>query len=325
MTLSCVTAAALVTPGTLVDIHAHGGVGHQFGADCRGTLLAIAHHRAQSVERVVASLVTATDAALIDQVGVLAPLVAEGVLAGIHLEGPFLSVARCGAHDRALVRDPDPGLIERLAAVAAAAGAPRAIRHLTFAPERPGAAALVETCARLGIVPAIGHTDADAGTITRAIGRIAERTGSPALVTHLFNGMPAFHHRAGGPAAAALAAAARGEAIVELIADGVHVSPEVVAMVFDLVGPDRVALVSDAMAATGLGDGRYRIGALPVDVRAGTARLVGPDGTLGPIAGSTHTLADCVAWAVGVAGIAPADARRAASITPARAIALSLG
>ena len=119
--------------------------------------------------------------------------------------------------------------------------------------------------------------------------------------------------------------AARGEAIVELIADGVHVSPEVVAMVFDLVGPDRVALVSDAMAATGLGDGRYRIGALPVDVRAGTARLVGPDGTLGPIAGSTHTLADCVAWAVGVAGIALADARRAASITPARAIALSLG
>ncbi|MGB7819092.1 MAG: N-acetylglucosamine-6-phosphate deacetylase, partial [Ornithinibacter sp.] len=142
--------------------------------------------------------------------------------------------------------------------------------------------------------------------------------GGPALVTHLFNGMPPLHHRSGGPVAAALTAAARGEAIVELITDGVHVAPEVVRMVFETIGPDAVALVSDSMAATGLGDGTYRLGSLDVEVTDGIARTT----DTGAIAGSTSTLADCVRWAVEVAGVDPADAERSASITPARALGL---
>ena len=130
------------------------------------------------------------------------------------------------------------------------AGAPGVLRQMTFAPERPGAQVLVDALVAHDITPAIGHTDADAATVTATIGHVVERSGRPALVTHLFNGMPPMHHRAGGPVAAALTSAARGEALVELIADGVHVHAEVVRMVFETVGPQAIVLVSDAMSAT---------------------------------------------------------------------------
>lgn len=300
----------------LLDVHTHGAVGHQFGVDEAGTRAAVAHHRSRGTGSLVASLVSATDADLEHQVGVLAPLVAEGLIAGIHLEGPFLSVARCGAHDPALLRDPDLALVDRLVETCADAGVPQAIRQITFAPERAGADALIDACARHGILPAVGHTDADAALVSRTLARVADATGRPGLVTHLFNGMPPFHHRSGGPVAAALAAAARGEAVVELITDGVHVAPEVVAMVFGMVGPEQVALVSDSMAATGMADGDHRIGALAVEVRDGVARLATDDSAPGSIAGSTATLADCVDWAARGAGVARADALHAATITP---------
>jgi N-acetylglucosamine-6-phosphate deacetylase len=301
----------------LVDIHSHGAVGAQFGHGEEGSRAAAAHHRACGTSAIMASLVTATDDDLWAQVGVLAPLVADGTVLGIHLEGPYLSAARCGAHDPTLLRDPDADFLSRLADRCADLGAPDAIRMVTLAPERDGTDEFIAACAELGVTPAIGHTDADAALVTRAIGRIADATGRPAVVTHLFNGMPPLHHRSGGPVAAALAAAARGDAIVELITDGVHVGPEVARMVFETVGPDRITLISDAMAATGLGDGAYRIGELAVDVREGTARLTGADGIPGSIAGSTATVADCVAWATGVAGVDRADVLRASTVTPA--------
>ncbi len=303
----------------LVDIHCHGAVGSEFGSDAGGSARAAAHHREAGIGLLVASLVSASDTALRQQVGVLAPLVADGTLAGIHLEGPFLSPARRGAHDPAALRDPDVALIDALLEVADAAGAPDAIRQLTFAPERDGSDALVRTLVAHGIRPAVGHTDADAALVARTLAEVAALQGAPALVTHLFNGMPAFHHRAGGPVAAALSAAARGEAVVELITDGVHVAPDVARMVFETVGPDAVALVSDAMVATGLGDGTYRLGSLTVEVTDGTARTI----DTGSIAGSTSTLADCVRWVVEVAGVDPADAHRSASRTPARALGLT--
>ena len=304
----------------LVDIHCHGAVGAEFGATEDGSRSAVAHHHDAGVATLVASLVSAPAQDLLAQVETLAPLVADGTLAGIHLEGPFLAYDRRGAHDPAALAHPDPALVDRLAEAVALAGVPDALRHVTFAPELPGAGDLVRTLVEHGIRPSVGHTDADAATTERALADIAELQGAPALVTHLFNGMPPLHHRAGGPVAAALAAAARGEAVVELIADGVHVSAEVVRMVFETVGPDHVALISDAMSATGLGDGTYRIGSLEVAVDEGTARLT--DG--GSIAGSTSTLADCVRWAVEVAGVPEADVARAATLTPARALALTV-
>ncbi len=311
----------------LVDIHCHGALGEDFGTSDAGTRSAAAHFADQGVTRVVASLVSAPEEVLAARVGVLAPLVAEGVLAGIHLEGPFLAPARRGAHDPAMLRDPDPALVHRLVESAGAAGAPNAVRQWTFAPELPGADRLVAALARHDIRPALGHTDADAETVTRAIDTCLEVTGRPPLVTHLFNGMPPFHHRDGGPVAAALTAAGRGEAVVELIADGVHVAPEVVRMVFETIGPAHVALVSDAMSATGLGDGRYLLGSLEVMVADGTARLVTTDGADGGepgwIAGGTSSLARCLDWAVEVAGVAPSDALLAATTTPIRALGLT--
>ena len=302
----------------LVDIHSHGAVGAEFGLDAEGSRRAAAHHDASGSGTLVASLVSASNSDLHERVAVLAPLVADGTLAGIHLEGPFLSLARKGAHDPLQLRDPDTALIEELVELAASLGAPAALRQLTFAPEREGSDALVRTLVAHGIRPAVGHTDADAALVGRTLAEVARLQGAPALVTHLFNGMPTFHHRAGGPVAAALTAAARGEAVVELIADGVHVAPDVVRMVFETVGPDAVALVSDSMAATGLGDGTYQLGSLTVEVTDGTARTGS-----GSIAGSTSTLADCVRWAIDVAGVDRLDAERSARVTPARALGLS--
>ena len=262
--------AAPFAPAALVDIHCHGALGFAFGDTTAGSREAAAYLAGLGVTRVAASLVSAT------------------------------------AHDPALLIDPDPALVERLALAAADAGAPGAIKQITFAPELPGAADLIPVLAAFDILPAIGHTAADAATVTRLIDVITAQTARPALITHLFNGMPPMHHRKGGPVAAALAAAARGDAIVELIADGVHVVPEVVRMVFDTLGPQRIALISDAMAATGLGDGDYVLGTLPVRVQDGTARLVAPDGSL----------AACVAWAIEVAAIPAGDVLTAATVTP---------
>lgn len=301
----------------LVDLHCHGALGHEFGRDTAGSSVAAAHHRAAGVGSLVASVVSGTPDTLVAQVATLAPLVARGEVAGIHLEGPFLSEERRGAHDPSVLTDPDLRLVEALVATCAEAGVPDAVVQWTFAPERPGSAELVAALARHGILPAVGHTDAPASVVADSLAAIADACGRPPLVTHLFNGMPAFHHRSGGPVAAALASAARGNCVVELIADGVHVAPDVVRMVFETVGPERIALVSDAMAATGLGDGAYTIGTLDVEVAAGVARLADGGSGRGSIAGSTSTLADCVRWAVDVAGLPEADVLIAATTTPA--------
>ena len=306
-----------------LDIHCHGAVGSGFGAAAGGSREAAAHHHRRGVPGVVASLVSATPEATLAQVRVLGPLVADSTLVGVHLEGPFLSPSRAGAHDPRVLRDPDPTLIEQVVEALAAAGAADGLRQVTLAPELPGALDLIGVLAEHGVVPAFGHTAATAAQLRAAVEVAHDRCARAPIITHLFNGMPAFHHRAPGPAAAALAAAARGEAFVELIADGVHLAPETVRMVFEVVGPQQVVLVSDATAATGMGDGRHRIGSLEVTVRGGVARLTTADGSPGPIAGSTVTLADCVTWAVQVAGVSRADAERAAGETPRRALALS--
>jgi len=310
-----------MTPPALgvVDIHSHGGLGAEFGQSEAGSRRAAAYHRDNGTVSVVASLVSAGPDDLATQVATLAPLVADGTLAGIHLEGPFLAMARRGAHDPALLRQPDPALVARLVQVCDDAGAPGALRQWTFAPELDGSAAFARELARHGVLPAVGHTDGTALEVAQTLALVADLTGRAPLVTHVFNGMPAMHHRSGGPAAAALAAAARGEAVVELIADGLHVAPEMVRLVFDAVGADQIVLVSDAMSATGLGDGSFTLGRLAVTVTDAVARLT--DG--GSIAGSTRTLGECVRWAIDVAGVSEHDATRSATVTPRRVLDLA--
>ncbi len=311
-------AERTLLPG-LVDVHCHGGAGGEFGPGHDAARTAAEHHHRRGSTSVVASLVSADPDRLLAGTRTCAGLVAEGVLAGIHLEGPFLSHERRGAQDPDALRDVDPALVEALAATAAAV-ADGALVHMTYAPERPGADALPALLAEAGAVPAIGHTSCDAAAAWEALAaglEHAPRGGRP-LVTHLFNGMPPLHHRLPGPVAACLAQAARGEAVVELIADGVHLDPLTVRMVFDLVGPEAVCLVSDAMAASGMPAGRYTLGGREVEVEDRTVRLV--DG--GSIAGGVATVLELVRVCVEAAEVPLVDAVRAASATPAEALAL---
>ena len=209
--------------------------------------------------------------------------------------------------------------------LAAAGGA---LKTMTYAPELPGAGELVRILAEHGVTPSLGHTDADARTAAASLTEAAAFVGSAAragafgpqarpTVTHLFNGMPPLHHRSPGPAAACLRLAAAGTVAVELIADGVHLDPETVRMVFDLVGAGNIALVTDSMAATGLPDGDYDLGPSDVVVHDGVATLR----SNGALAGGTATLLQVVRSTI-AAGVSPADAVLAATLVPARVLGL---
>jgi N-acetylglucosamine-6-phosphate deacetylase len=237
--------------------------------------------------------------------------VATGEAAAIHLEGPFLAPARCGAQDPRYLRDPDVGLTRDL--LAAGGGH---VRVMTLAPELPRADQVIDLLRDADVTAAVGHTDAAVAVVERAL----SRTGVD-LVTHLFNGMPPLHHRAPGPVAASLSAAARGQCRVELVADGVHLADATVRMTFDLLGPSRVVLVTDAMAAAGMPDGEYELGPQKVTVAGGVARLTGSGQQ--SIAGGTARLLDVVRRTVRHAGVDLVDAVTAASATPASVIGIA--
>lgn len=295
-----------ILPG-MIDVHCHGGGGVGFPeADADGARAAVDFHRRGGTTTMLASLVSAPPAVLMRQAAVLAELRDSGDIDGVHLEGPFLARSRCGAQDPRSILAGDPALFEDI--VAAARGA---VRSMTLAPETSNASALAAAMAARGVLPSFGHTDADAALVTASLPLFGPRVSA----THLFNGMPPMHHRAPGPAAACLAAAARGEMVLELIGDGVHLAPETVSMVVDLVGPEQVTFVSDAMAAAGMSDGAYRLGALDVTVEGGVARLAGESGA---IAGGTATVLDIVRRAVTESGIDLVAAVRMGSDTPAR-------
>ncbi|GAA5048925.1 N-acetylglucosamine-6-phosphate deacetylase [Nocardia callitridis] len=291
-----------ILPG-LVDLHNHGGLGHRFDSvDHAQARAAASYHHATGTTTLLASVVTGPVEEMVAQIAMLGELAREGVLAGIHAEGPFLSHARCGAQDPRFLHDPDPATAEQL--LAAGGGQ---LRVMTLAPERPGYAALARQLAERGVVVALGHSDADFATFSDAL----RPKGSGGLVTHLANGMPPTHHRAPGPVAASLVAAAAGNVTVELINDGVHVDPGFAALVF-AAAPDRVALITDAMQAAGLSDGEYRLGPQAVTVRDGVARIAN-----GSIAGGVSTLLSCLARTVRESGIPLRAAVRAATSTPA--------
>lgn len=306
---------AVLLPG-LVDLHCHGAVGHDYAtADDEGVRAAAAHHSAAGTTTRVASVVSLPPDALTGAVATLAPLAREGVLAGIHLEGPYLSRARCGAQDPQALRDPDARETRRL--LEAAGGT---VVLATLAPERPGATEVADLLRSHGATVAVGHTDADFRT---ALGALRPTGTRPAVVTHAFNCMGPLHHRDPGAVGAALTAAAHGEAVLELVADGTHLADETVTMLGTLLPPTALALVTDAMAATGNPDGSYRIGRLDVAVADGVARLTTTDGSPGAIAGGTSTLLDVVRRVVTRAGLSLADAVAAASATPARVLGLA--
>ena len=312
----------LILPG-LVDIHCHGGGGASFpdAATAQEVMTAVAEHRRHGTTSLVASLVTDTPEALVKRTTLLAAVAASGELAGIHVEGPFLSPGRCGAQDPQRMLLPDRQLVAAL--VQAGGGF---LTTMTLAPELAGATGpngVIAALGKAGVVPSFGHTDASAeqmsAGIDQAFAGLVSQPDQPRrqpTATHLFNGMRPIHHRDPGPVLACLAAAAQGRMVVELIADGVHLDPVTVAKVFDLVGADQVVLITDAMAAAGLGDGRYQLGPQAVQVTDGVARLVEGDS----IAGGVAHLMDVVRSAVLVSGVELSAAVKAASLVPARVI-----
>ena len=289
-----------IVPG-FVDMHVHGGGGASFSAGTAEEALAVINtHRRHGTTTMVASTVTGELGDLAQQAGALSELVEQGDLAGIHFEGPFISPGRCGAHDPALLRDPDPTEVRKL--VDAARGT---ARMMTLAPELPGGIDSVRMLADSGVIAAVGHTDSTYEATVQAVEAGAR------VATHLFNAMPALGHRSPGPVAALL----EDERVtVELINDGTHLHPAALELAFHRAGAGRVAFITDAMGAAGMGDGRYPLGPLEVEVRDGVARLT--EG--GSIAGSTLTLDEAFRRAVRVDGLPVEDAVRALSLNPAR-------
>ncbi|HTJ69074.1 MAG TPA: N-acetylglucosamine-6-phosphate deacetylase [Actinospica sp.] len=294
-----------LVPG-FVDMHVHGGGGAAFSAgDAEQALVAARFHLGHGTTTIMASTVTGTLPELEHHIGELSGLVQDGILAGIHLEGPFISKARCGAHDPGLLREPDPSDVARL--LRAGGGT---VRMVTIAPELQDGFDAVRLLTESGVIAAIGHTDA-----TYAQTRAAIELGAP-VGTHVFNAMRPVHHREPGPVTALLE---QEQVLCEVVNDGLHVHPSVVSLMFAAAGAHRIALITDAMVAAGVGDGEYRLGALTVQVRDGEARLTDGDS----LAGSTLTMDNALRNAVKLAGIPLADAAVSASLTPARALGIA--
>lgn len=303
--------SGILLPG-LVDIHNHGGGGASFHTTSMDEIgVAAGVHHAAGTTTMLASTVTDAPDRLLAVVSALAAAADAGLIAGIHMEGPFLEHSCRGAHDPELLRAPDVGLTREL--IAAGRGH---LRVMTLAAELPGADEVAAVLTEAGAIVALGHTAATAAQARTFL------SGPGSLVTHLFNGMPPAHHRDPGPVLGSLGAAGVGDACVELIADGVHLADETVRSVLSMV-PGSVVLVTDAMAAAGMADGDYQLGPLSVEVRSGVARVADGTGN-GSIAGGTSRLLDQVRRHA-AAGNDLAMLMKAASLRPASVVGLDAG
>lgn len=276
ITVNCAETPDSNHSGTLipgfVDIHSHGGAGFYF-SDLSPENVAAARntHLSHGTTTHIASLVTEPIGVLEEQILRLVPMVNAGVFEGIHLEGPYLSHARCGAHEPSLLRSPD---IDELSALLDAGQG--AITMITLAPELDGGIEAVEYLTSRGITVALGHSQADAATTNAAFAAGAK------LITHFSNGMPKASKDASTIAEASLA---QKKIPLEMIIDGVHVSDEILREVL-ASGDQRTILITDSMSAAGGADGSYSIGSLDVVVLDGVARLTSNHS----LAGSTLTM-----------------------------------
>ncbi|MET1044126.1 MAG: N-acetylglucosamine-6-phosphate deacetylase [Microbacteriaceae bacterium] len=296
-------AGRWLVPG-FIDLHGHGGGGHGYDNGPDEMRAALATHRAHGTTRSVISLVANPVPAVQASLQSIAELAASDPLVlGAHLEGPFLTPSRRGAHNPEFLQNPSAAAAEQL--LEAGDGV---IRQITIAPELPGALDVIDQFVAAGVTVAVGHTEATAAQASAAFDRGAR------LLTHAFNAMPGIHHRAPGPVVAAFA---DDRVVLELILDGLHVHPDVASMAFTSA-PGRIALVTDAMAAAGAEDGHYRLGSLNVTVRDGLAVLSGTD----TLAGSTVTQDGALRVALGRVGVEPRAAVEALTLTPARVLGL---
>ena len=298
-------AGYTIVPG-FVDQHCHGGGGYSFiTTDAAEAYRAAEAHLFHGTTSLMASLVTGSAEDLADQIRTLSPLVDQGVIVGIHLEGPWISRLHCGAHDKALLRAPDRSEVGELLAL----GGGR-IKMVTIAPELRGGMEAIEQIVSAGAIAAVGHTDADYEMTCLAVEAGAR------VATHLTNAMRPLHHRDPG----AIGALMEDKRVtVELIGDGTHVHPAVLRLVAAEAGFNRISMVTDAMSAAAGKDGHYMLGNLDVDVVGGVARLT--DG--GSIAGSTLTMDKAMRYMVFSGHVALWNVVKMLSNTPARTLGLA--
>ena len=309
-------ANCTIVPG-FVDVHIHGAGGHDVTEGTDAAFDAVTASAARfGTTSIVATTVTASPDETCRSVAAIARAAAKSGAApsagaggaraeilGVHFEGPFISAARRGVHPAEWIAAPSVALLERF--VDAADGAARIV---TLAPELPGALELVSAARRRGIVASMGHTDASYAQAEAAIAAGARHAA------HVFNAMRPFSHRETGVLGAVLTAS---DVTAELIADGVHVDDAAIRVLLAAKGVARTVLVSDGTAATGMPDGRYRLGSLEVSVSGGVCR-----NAEGKLAGSTLTLDRAVRHMVNL-GVGLADALRMATSNPAGVIGLS--
>lgn len=282
----------ILIPG-LVDMHTHGAIGLD-GMDST-----IDFHKWQKwlLSNGITTFLPATVTATFDEIRAALANLKEAE--GINLEGPFLSPGRKGAHDETKMVPVDLNFLNEMK---------DQVRITTIAPEEYDNLDKIKDVVKMGIKVSLGHCELDYDMAKQAFDNGAT------VVTHIFNAMNGLSHRAPGVVGAALE---NDNVFCEVIADGIHLHPSVVMMVYRHIGSDRMILISDCMAATGLCDGEYRLGGLHVTVHDRTART--DDGA---IAGSTFQLMDMVR-SVHKFGVPLGDAVKMATLTPARAVDLA--
>lgn len=294
-------------PG-FIDVHVHGGGGAQCNTgDPAEVRRVAAFHAKHGTTSLLATTVAAPVDDLRRALGAIedaraSQAAGEAEILGAHLEGPFLNPAWPGAMEGDAFVAPDVDVLMRLLASGR-------VRSMSLAPEVPGALAVIERADAQGVLVSLGHTDA-----TYRQAHAAVEAGARA-VTHAFNAMRPLHHREPGMVGAALDL---DELTCEVICDGIHVDPVVVRLLVERKGPKGTMLVTDAIEATGLADGEYRLGERRVVVRDGRATLPGHD----TIAGSTLTMDRALRNVIAFTGVSVADAATMAATTPARTLGL---
>lgn len=297
-------ANGYVIPG-LTDIHFHGCMGSDC---CDGTTEAfqtIAEYElSQGITSITPATMTMPEEVLSEICRAASGFSCDGGadFCGLYMEGPFISAEKKGAQNEAYIRPADTGMLHRLQDISGGK-----IRTVVVAPETEGALEFIqENSGSINI--SLAHTTADYDTAKTALSRGASQ------LTHMYNAMPPFSHRAPGP----IGAAAENEhCMAELICDGIHVHPSVVRASLKLFGDDRIIFISDSMRAAGMENGEYDLGGQTVIVKGNLAVL--KDGT---IAGSVTNLMDCMRTAVKSMGIPLTSAVKCAAANPVKAIGL---
>lgn len=303
---------AYVVPG-FIDVHVHGGGGFDVMSGEPSHIEGMSRfHASKGTTALLPTTLTHScakiEAALDGIVTVMDKGTSGAEIVGIHLEGPYLNVEKCGAQNPEHIR---PGNIEELQHFLTRSKGN--VRLMTIAPEIGDALEVIEFAVKQGVTVSIGHSNTTFDVMEQAVRKGATH------VTHLFNGMSPLHHREPGVAGAALML---DELAVELICDGFHLHQDIIRFVFRTKPMEQIVLITDCIAAGGCQDGQYELGDLPLMMQSGVARLLNEDGTLGSLAGSCLTMDQALRNTMAYTGLSLVEVIPTLTLNPARQIGL---